>query len=237
MSQNSAVQGDGKSSPHRLTVQIGGEDAAGTGRTGLERKMTRSDLLKIAAAVALAAGTLAGAASAQGMGQGDGMGQGMGQGMGEGMGMGPGGDRPVFAELDANGDGQITAEDIEARRTARFTALDTDGDGQVSLAEFQAEASARAAERAGTVFGRLDADGDGMLSRDVIEMRGGQGGFEVRVIERFDANGDGGLSEEEFDAIANRMAEMREGRGKGWGEGRGHGEGRGDGHGGWFHRN
>jgi Ca2+-binding EF-hand superfamily protein len=223
MSQNTADRGDGKSAQRRLTVQIGGADAAGTGRTGLEKEMTTSDLLKIAAAVALAAGTLAGAASAQGMGQ----------GVGQGMGMGPGGGRPVFAELDANADGQITAEDIEARRTARFAALDADGNGQVSLAEFQAEASARAAERAATVFERLDADGDGILSRDVIEMRGGRDGFEVRVIERFDANGDGALSEEEFDAIADRMAEMRGHRG----EGRGHGDGCGDGRGGWFHWN
>lgn len=171
--------------------------------------MKRSDIMMIATAVALAAGT--GAAVAQERGDG---------GFGRFGGMG---ERPGFAEFDANGDGGITVEDFELRRAERFAAFDTDGDGQVSRAEFEAEATARAAERAGAMFERLDADGDGMLSRDVLEARGGAQ-VPARMLARLDADGDGIVSEAEFDAAAERMASRmdgrRDGKGREWGHGR-----------------
>ena len=54
--------------------------------------------------------------------------------------------RTMFARIDANRDGFITAEELAAARAARqaamrdahFKALDTDGDGRVSVAEFEA---------------------------------------------------------------------------------------------------
>lgn len=46
---------------------------------------------------------------------------------------GPGGREPVsFQELDADGDGQVTQQEMEAHRTARFTEADTNGDGMLS---------------------------------------------------------------------------------------------------------
>jgi len=158
--------------------------------------MTRSGILKITAATALLATALAtGVAVAHERG-------------GEGR-MGMMGDRPGFAELDADGSGQITVEDFETLRAARFAAFDGDGDGQVSRAEFEAEASGRAAERAGEIFMMLDADGDGVLSRDVLEMRGGAMG--PRMIARLDTDGDGSVSVEEFEAAGSRRAGMHDG--------------------------
>lgn len=129
---------------------------------------------------------------------------------------GPRGDRGMrgadFETLDRTGDGILNADDFAAAAEARFAEFDTDGNGEVTEEEFIARAEARAAERAAGMFARLDADGDGVLSRDALEARGrGNGGRMARMIERFDADGDGGLSAEEF---ATLRAEMRDGRGE-----------------------
>jgi Ca2+-binding EF-hand superfamily protein len=138
----------------------------------------------------------------------------------------------MFAEMDANGDGSVTVEEVDAFRTARFAALDADGNGTVSRQEFMDQAAARAAERAGTMFDRLDADGDGTLTRDVIEARRGPGPDAEMLIERFDTDGDGAVSEEEIAVVQERMMERHEGRGDRMGHGGGrHGGGR---DGGWF---
>ncbi|MEL7345992.1 MAG: EF-hand domain-containing protein, partial [Pseudomonadota bacterium] len=103
--------------------------------------------------------------------------------MAEGRGQMRGG--PDFATLDANGDGALTADDIQAASDARFAELDTDGDGSISEAEYVARAAALASERAAQAFARLDADEDGSLSRDVLEARAGRAsGMAARMIER-----------------------------------------------------
>lgn len=107
----------------------------------------------------------------------------------------------MIEEFDTDGDGKVTAAEIEAHRAARFAELDTDGNGQVSRDEFMAHAAAKASERAAEMFERLDADGDGTLSRDAIEAMGGRGGPDAeRLIARFDADGDGAISAEEIDS-------------------------------------
>ena len=84
----------------------------------------------------------------------------------------------------------------------------------------------RAGERADEMFARLDADGDGVLSRDVLEGRmGGQPG--ERMLSRFDTDNSGGVSAEEFETAREKMAERRgksrdgmgRGEGRGWGRG------------------
>jgi len=115
-------------------------------------------------------------------------------------------ERPTFESLDANGDGMITADDIEAVRVARFSEMDANGDGTISLDEFQAQAAANSAERAERMFNRLDADGDGALGQDVLSK--GRGGGD-RMIERLDTDGDGAVSEEEFAELEKRMRDGR----------------------------
>lgn len=125
---------------------------------------------------------------------------------------GPGGrERPEFSDIDANGDGEVTAAEIDAYRDGRFAEIDTNGDGQVDRAEFLAHASGRAEERAGRMFDRLDSDGDGALPRDLIAMRGGPGA--EQILRRMDADASGGISEAEFQSAMERREARRDGGG------------------------
>ena len=95
-------------------------------------------------------------------------------------------------------------------RENRFAGIDANGDGSVSREEFLAHAATRSEARAARMFDRLDADGDGILSRDVIESRRGRGDGS-RMIERFDADNSGGVNAEEFEEAKAHMAERRKG--------------------------
>ena len=145
-----------------------------------------------------------------------------GVGVAQAQDRGPRGDAMTFENLDVDGSGEITREDLDAMKSQRFAEFDADGDGSVTRDEFTAHAEARAAERAAEMFARLDADGDGVLSRDAIEGRMGGGGGE-RMLARFDTDNSGGISAEEFEAAKARMAERRSGErgheGHKWGRG------------------
>ncbi len=123
----------------------------------------------------------------------------------EGRGM-RGGMEQMFEEVDANGDGLITAAEIEAAREARFAEMDSNGDGFVTAEEIAAFADDRRGKRAARMIERLDANDDGKLSAEEMATRG-----PGRMLERLDANGDGALSKEEL-AEARKM---RGGHGKG----------------------
>jgi len=135
---------------------------------------------------------------------------------------GPRGERGMgqvdFETLDRTGDGLLTGEDFAAAADARFAELDADGDGEVTEAEFLERAGENAAERAAEMFARLDADGDGVLSRDVFEARGADRGRGMgRMIARFDSDGDGAIDAGEFETARAEMREMRRERsGHGW---------------------
>ncbi len=194
--------------------------------------MTRN--MMIGAALAALLATAGGVAIAQSAGQGPGaMDDGPMMG-GPGM-RGGDGLMAIFAEIDADGDGRVTVEEIEAYRAARFATFDADGNGTVSRQEFMDHAAAMAAERAGTVFDRFDVDGDGTLTRDAIEARRGMGPDISRMFARFDADGDGAVTVEEIEVVRERMMERRGdgGRMGRWGGGR---DGQGRGHG-WRHGN
>lgn len=162
--------------------------------------------------------------------------QSMGEGMmrgGEGMmmergmhGMGAG---AMFDRLDADGDGRVTAAEIEAFRDGLFAEIDADGNGEISRQEFVDHAAARAAERAGAMFDRWDTDGDGILSRDAIEARRGSGWDAERLMRRFDADGDGAITRDEIATMRERWMERRGARMGRHGGGSGHMM---DGHGG-----
>jgi hypothetical protein len=114
---------------------------------------------------------------------------------------------PVMS-YDADGDGKVTAEEVESRKAARFAEADADGDGFLSAPEVGAYAEAlraeRAARRSAAVIARLDQDGDGRLSAaEVAGMRPASSGFD-RMLERLDADGDGALSAEELQAAKAR---------------------------------
>lgn len=123
-----------------------------------------------------------------------------------GNGSGPGKHRPQhsFEELDANGDGKITQDEMAAHMQARFAERDANGDGQLSEDELrsfmQDKANKKIEKRISHMMKRHDANDDGQLAME--EMKDGRMG---KMMKRADADGDGSISKEEFEA----MKEMR----------------------------
>lgn len=115
------------------------------------------------------------------------------------------GPRPSFEELDADGSGEISAEEMQMARTRHFESADTDGDGMLSLEEMQAQGRKRADDRAAKMIEQFDKNGDSALSADELPKprRSGQ------MFERLDTDGSGGISAEEFAEARDRMMEHR----------------------------
>jgi Ca2+-binding EF-hand superfamily protein len=84
-----------------------------------------------------------------------------------------------------------------------FDAIDADGDGQITSPELKKAAAA---------LRKLDADNDGILTRDETRPRGGPGGDPQQFLDRMftdnDADGDGALTADE---VPERMAPMLQG--------------------------
>ena len=115
----------------------------------------------------------------------------------------------TFQELDANGDGQITKEEMEAHRAQKFTTADADGDGKLSLEEMQASAQKNANDRVSKMFEKFDADKDGFLSKDELpKPRKGD-----KMFDRIDADGNGSVSEQEFADAKDKMHRPHKKRG------------------------
>ncbi|NIZ10134.1 EF-hand domain-containing protein [Pseudooceanicola sp. HF7] len=133
-----------------------------------------------------------------------------------------GGDTPPasraldFSQLDVDGNGELTLEEMQAhgkaRAQERFAAADTDGDGKLSEADVAAHMKAMRAEReaqrdarrAKHFLAERDADGDGLLSIDEMAPKGARA---EKMFGRVDRDGDGVISAEEFQAMQDRFAE------------------------------
>ena len=129
-------------------------------------------------ALAVAGGlVLAGSGLAQGFGPGGGM---MG-GFGELR-------REMLKNVDTNGDGALSQEEINAAVNSRFAEFDADKNGSLSLTEFEAlwaEITKPVAVRA---FQFLDPDGDAAVSKAELDDRFSN------IVSRMDRNHDGVLS-------------------------------------------
>jgi len=99
-----------------------------------------------------------------------------------------------FAEMDANGDGKVTAAELTAYQTARFAKADTNNDGRLSLIELDAAHAGKREQRIARMIAWHDADGDGMLSAEEMPKRG------PGKLMRLDRDGDGAVSLEELRA-------------------------------------
>jgi len=129
------------------------------------------------------------------------------------QGYGPQGPILNFEELDTNGDGQITQDEMQARAKTRFDDADTNGDGKLSVEEMTATAEKRMqdrmqrgadkiAKRTERMIEKRDANGDGLLTMAELEDGNSRGD---RLFERLDKDGDGVISAEEFEAMQKRM--------------------------------
>lgn len=147
-----------------------------------------------------------------------------------------------FSDLDANGDGQLSQDELTNMGQARFARRDLDGDGELSAEELQAAAAERQARRVARMIETLDSDGNGTLNieemRAAREMRRGHGthagqhgaghrkgwgwgksGEErraarmARVFDRLDADDDGAISEAEFEEARAHMMKRHGRRG------------------------
>ncbi len=111
----------------------------------------------------------------------------------------------LFDRFDADGDGAVTYEEVQAWRTRFFTTADADENGFLTSEEMQAVRDQAAAAgaggqrrgprrggRGGDPITRLDADGDGQLSRaEFVDAP-------FPALERFDRNEDGRLTRDEL---------------------------------------
>lgn len=122
-----------------------------------------------------------------------------------------------FEQMDTNGDGFITAAEIEAGRAARFASADTDGDGALSADELKAAHAARAAEkgremraeksdkRLARKMKKMDANKDGKISQSEMQKRSTS-----EIIERLDTDKDGKISKAEAEAAKGKRKGKRE---------------------------
>ncbi len=96
--------------------------------------------------------------------------------------------RSIFVEIDANGDGSVTQDEIDTFRASKVSQADASGDGALSIEEFDTLYREFTRERMVRAFQRLDADGDGVISQQEMDRRFGD------VVDRMDRNDDGALS-------------------------------------------
>lgn len=177
--------------------------------------MSKKNMITAATLMAVLAGSLGMVSVAEARGMGDKAGFAGGR-------MGP--NAPEFAEIDADGDGQLTQEELDAFAAARFAAIDTDGDGVLSADELAAAAEARRAEMEAARVQRMiearDTNGDGVLSQEEMSAQAQKSPF-----ERLDTNGDGVISAEEFAAMQGPRQPGMRGQGDHDGQGRMGGQG------------
>ncbi len=77
--------------------------------------------------------------------------------------------RAKLAEMDTNGDGAVSLDELTAYTATevktKFAKIDANGDGAISLDESTAAATAKIEKK----FAKMDADGDGKVTKDELK--------------------------------------------------------------------
>lgn len=115
----------------------------------------------------------------------------------------------LLTRADANGDGAVSKDEVDAFRKAEFARMDTNHDGFVSDDEMKAFILAKMAARAGEMADRRikadDSNGDGRLT--LAELEGDR--RTSRMFTRLDRDGDGTISRDEMDRAQARWMHRR----------------------------
>lgn len=130
------------------------------------------------------------------------------------QGAGPRGPQMSFADLDSNGDGQVTREEMQGQAQARFAESDSNGDGKLDRDELLAASQRRSEARIDRMLGQLDKDSDGAVSFE--EMPRPDGRRMARMFDMIDSDDSGAISQEEFAEIREMMQERRGKGPRGW---------------------
>jgi len=133
------------------------------------------------------------------------------------------GNGKAHKKIDTNGDGVISkseAQDASAKRLVEgFADIDADGNGELTREELHAHKKKRMAERRGKAKD-ADTDGNGAISSDEAAAAGMQ-----RLVENFDkidADGDGEVTRKEMQQLRHaKGGKGKKGKGSGAGQGRG----------------
>lgn len=91
----------------------------------------------------------------------------------------------MLKQADANGDGQTTLAEAQAKVLERATAIDTNKDGAITAAELQAHREQMRAERRAARMAAMDADKNGTVSVEEFAA------VHSERLARVDRNGDG----------------------------------------------
>jgi Ca2+-binding EF-hand superfamily protein len=103
-----------------------------------------------------------------------------------------GGMMPSLDLADADKNGEITLEEFTKVATERFTSADADKNGQLTVAEVAAEIEKMRSERmAARVIGRLDGNGDGVLTAEEAQSA------QKKMFALLDKNDDGKIAANE----------------------------------------
>lgn len=108
---------------------------------------------------------------------------------------------PVIAALDANADGEISAEEI-ANAAAALKKLDKNNDGKISGDELRPPMAAAATEDADFVtrfFDKFDKNKDGKVNEDELSQQNSP------LLKRGDANKDGALDKAELENLTKTL--------------------------------
>jgi EF-hand domain pair len=130
---------------------------------------------------------------------------------------GAGGALPIIAALDTDGDGELSAKEIDNAAAALRT-LDKNRDGKLTREEFlgTARGGGPGGPNTAELVARMmafDKNGDGKLSKDELPERM-QG-----LLARADANKDGFVDKDELTKLAQQQAGRNQGFGPGGGRG------------------